>query len=99
MKLVKAIIQPHRLDVVHEALLAAGVTAHNAKECKAFDRRMGHAEVHRGKEYAVAFMPMIEVETAVPDNELARVVETIREAAKLGSSEDGRILVSDVQGV
>ncbi len=98
MKQVKAVVKPHKLDPVHEALVEIGVAGLVATEVKAFDRQMGHAEIHRGASYTVAFMPMVEIEAVVPDDMADRVVATIREKARTDSAGDGRIFVSDVQG-
>ena len=96
MKLVKAVIKPHKLDPVHEALVGLGVTGLVATEVKAFDRQMGHAEIHRGTSYAVAFMPMVEVEAMVSDGIATQVVDTIREKAGTGNADDGKIFVCDM---
>lgn len=96
MKLVKAIVKPHKLDPVHEALVEIGVSGLVATEVKAFDRQMGHAEIHRGASYTVAFMPMVEIEAVVPDDMTERVVETIREKARTDGVGDGKIFVGEV---
>lgn len=98
MKLVKAVIRPHKLDPVHEALVAIGVASLTAGEVKAFDRQMQHAEIHRGTQYSIAFMPMVEIEAAVADDMVEKAVETIREKAVTGAPGDGRILVCDIAG-
>ena len=56
MKLIRAVVKPHKLDPVHAALVEVGVTDLTASEVKGFDRQMGHAEMHRGTEYRIAFM-------------------------------------------
>ncbi len=98
MKWIKAVIKPHKLDPVHEALTEIGVSALVATEVKAFDRQMGHAEIHRGAEYAVAFMPMVQIEAVTPDELVDRVVETIRSTAATDSPGDGRIFVGEIAG-
>lgn len=99
MKQVTAVIKPHKLDPVHEALVEIGVDALSATEIKAFDRQMGHAEIHRGATYNIGFMPMVQIEAVVSDDELDKVVAAIREAGGTGSTGDGKIHVSEVQSV
>ena len=98
MKLVKAVIKPHKLDPVHEALVEIGVGSLIAGEVKAFDSHSGHAEIHRGAQYAVAFMPMVEVEAMVSDDKVDQVVDAIREKASTDSPGDGKIFVCDMAG-
>lgn len=98
MKLVKAVIRPHKLDPVHEALVAVGVARLTASEVKAFDRQMQHAEIHRGAQYSIAFMPMVEIEATVDDDMVEKAVDTIREKAATDKPGDGGILVCDIAG-
>ncbi len=96
MKLIKAVIKPHKLDAVHAALAKIGVAGLTAGEVKAFDPQMSHAEIHRGRQYAVAFMPMVEVEAMVGDELAEQTVEIIRETAGTGSPGDGAIFVCEM---
>ena len=47
MKLVTAIIQPHRLDAVREALTAIGVNGMTVTEVRGYGRQKGHTEIRR----------------------------------------------------
>jgi nitrogen regulatory protein PII len=94
MKKVEAIIQPHRLDAVKEALSAIGVAGLTVSEVKGFGRQKGHTEVYRGAEYVVEFLAKLKVEVAVADADAERVVVAIREAANSGKIGDGKIMVS-----
>ncbi|SVE48167.1 uncharacterized protein METZ01_LOCUS501021, partial [marine metagenome] len=51
MKLISAIIQPHKLDEVREALAEAGVQGLTAVEARGYGRQKGHREGYRGAEY------------------------------------------------
>ena len=62
MKLITAIIQPHKLDDVKEALAAAGVHGLTVSEANGYGRQRGHTEVYRGAEYTVDLIPKIRVE-------------------------------------
>ncbi len=97
MKLVIAIIQPHRLDPVRDALLAIGTEGMTVSEVRGYGRQKGHKEVYRGAEYTIAFIPKLKLEVAVPDERLEPVVEAIRKAAHTGKIGDGKIFVVDLE--
>jgi nitrogen regulatory protein PII len=93
MRYIVAIIQPHRLDAVREALADAGVQGLTVTEARGFGRQKGHREIYRGAEYQIAYVPKIKVEVAVPADVAERVVETIRASAQTGNIGDGKIFV------
>ena len=99
MKLVMALIKPHKLNPVHKALVGIDVTCHAASEVKGFDREMDHAEVHRGTEYHISFMPMVKIEAVVPDVMVERVVGTIRQAGGTGHPDGGNIVFCEALSV
>ena len=84
MKYIIAVIQPHRLDMVREALAAIGVQGLTVTEVRGFGRQKGQTEVYRGAEYTVQYVPKAKLEIAVPAMRADRVVETISEAARIG---------------
>lgn len=94
MKKVEAIIQPHRLDAVKDALSAVGVAGLTASEVKGFGRQKGHTEIYRGAEYVVEFLAKLKVEVAVSDADAERAIAAIQEAANTGKIGDGKIMVS-----
>ena len=67
MKLVTAIIKPHQLDEVKEALEAFGIQGMTISEAHGYGRQRGHSEVYRGAEYTVDFVPKSRVEILVDD--------------------------------
>src|SRR5262245_43941850 len=93
MKIVVAIIKPFVLDKVRDALTAIGVQGMTVTEVKGYGRQKGHTEIYRGTEYAVAFLPKLKLEVAVPSDQADRVVETIASSAKTGQIGDGKIFV------
>jgi nitrogen regulatory protein PII len=99
MKYVIAVIQPHRLDAVREALAAVGVQGLTVSEVKGFGRQKGQTEVYRGAEYTMHYVPKIKLEIAIDDSLADRVVETIGEAARTGKIGDGKVFVLDLEGV
>ncbi len=96
MKLVMAVIKPHKLDDVREALTSLGVQGLTVTEVKGFGRQKGHTEIYRGAEYAIHFVPKVKVEIAVDDALVERVVETIEQHARTGQIGDGKIFVYDI---
>jgi nitrogen regulatory protein P-II 1 len=99
MKRIEAIIRPHKLDEVREALLEKGVKGMTIEEVKGFGRQKGHSEVYRGAEYKIEFIPKIRLEVVVSDQAASAVVSTIARVAKTGQVGDGKIFVSNVEEV
>jgi nitrogen regulatory protein P-II 1 len=97
MKLVTAIIKPHKSDEVKEALKQAGVHGMTVDEVKGFGRQGGHTEVYRGAEYVVDLLPKVKVEVVVADDDVDRVVEAIVTAARTDKIGDGKVWVTDVE--
>jgi nitrogen regulatory protein P-II 1 len=96
MKKIEAIIQPHKLDDVKEALKSIGVDGLTIVEVRGHGRQKGHKEVYRGLEYEVDLLPKIKLETVVPDVRLEEIVRTLAESARTGKIGDGKIFVYDV---
>ena len=96
MKLVTAIVQPHRLDNVRLALTEIGIAGMTVTEVRGHGRQKGHTEVYRGREYTVDLLPKIKLEMVLPDNLVNRVVDTILKSAKTGKIGDGKIFLSRV---
>ena len=99
MKKVEAIIKPFKLDDVKEALNEIGIQGITVSEVKGFGRQKGHTELYRGAEYVVDFIPKIKMEIIVSDDIVAKVLETIEQAAKTGRIGDGKIFVTPIDEV
>ena len=97
MKLVLAIIKPHKLDEVREALSNIDVQGLTVSEARGYGRQKGHTEIYRGAEYETNLVPKIQLEVVVTADYADRVVETIQHAANTGSIGDGKIFVIDVE--
>ncbi|MBS13588.1 MAG: transcriptional regulator [Gemmatimonadetes bacterium] len=97
MKLISAIIQPHKLDEVREALAEAGVQGLTVVEARGYGRQKGHREVYRGAEYVIDFLPKVKIEIAIGDDLLEKAIDTIEKAAKTGNVGDGKIFVSNLE--
>ena len=99
MKRIEAIIKPFKLDDVKDALQALGLQGMTVTEAKGYGRQKGHAELYRGAEYVVDFLPKLRMEVVVRDDMADAVVEAIMAAARTGRIGDGKIFVSDVTRV
>jgi len=99
MKKVEAYIKPFRLDDVKDALAKAGVQGLTVTEVKGFGRQKGHAELYRGAEYVVEFLPKVKVEAAIKSEMLEQAIEAIEKSANTGKIGDGKIFVFDLEKV
>lgn len=97
MKKIEAIIKPFKLDEVKEALQEVGLQGITVIEAKGFGRQKGHAELYRGAEYIVDFLPKVKLEIILPDDMVERAVYAIRKAAQTGRIGDGKIFVSTIE--
>jgi nitrogen regulatory protein P-II 1 len=96
MKKIEAIIQPHKLDDVRDALKSIGVDGLTITEVRGHGRQKGHKEVYRGMEYEVDLLPKIKIETVVTDERTDEVTRAIGTAARSGKIGDGKIFVYEV---
>jgi nitrogen regulatory protein P-II 1 len=96
MKKIEAIIQPHKLDEVKDALIAIGVDGMTVSEVRGHGRQKGHTEVYRGQEYKVDLLPKIKVELVVADARADECVRTLASAARSGKVGDGKVFVTNV---
>lgn len=96
MQLVTAIVKPHMLDPVKDALKAGGIEGITVSEVRGFGRQGGHTETYRGTEYQIDFVPKVKLEVVVGDDRADEVVDAIAGAAKTGKIGDGKIWVTDV---
>jgi nitrogen regulatory protein P-II 1 len=94
--LITAIIRPHSLDAVKEAVRGVGVLGITVSEVKGFGRQGGHTETYRGAEYTIDFLPKVKLELLVPTEDADKVVDAIVQAAQTGKIGDGKIWVSPV---
>src|SRR5687767_12195788 len=99
MKLVTAIVKPHRLDEVKDALREIGVNGLTTTDVEGFGRQRGHTEVYRGAEYQVDFVPKVKIEVLCDDDQVSSVAEEITKAARTGKIGDGKIWVTAVEQV
>lgn len=96
MKKIEAIIQPHKLEDVKEALKGIGIDGMTISEVRGHGRQKGHKEVYRGMEYQVDLLPKVKVEMVVADERSSEVIETVVRSARTGKIGDGKVFVYDV---
>jgi nitrogen regulatory protein P-II 1 len=96
MKKIEAVIQPHKLDEVKDALKGIGVDGMTVSEVRGHGRQKGHKEVYRGQEYQVDLLPKVKVEIVIPGERLDQVTDCLLAAARTGKIGDGKIFVFDV---
>jgi nitrogen regulatory protein PII len=95
--MVVAIIKPHKLEEVKEALNKQGIMGMTVSEVKGFGRQKGHTEIYRGSEYSVDFLPKIKIEVVVPEEKVEAVLGAIMEHARTGRIGDGKVFVLPVE--
>ncbi|MBW8751317.1 MAG: P-II family nitrogen regulator [Propionibacteriales bacterium] len=99
MKLVTAVIKPHKWEDVRAALETIGVTGMTVSEVSGYGRQKGHTEVYRGAEYDIALVPKIRLEIVVDDQDVDPVVDAIVSAAQTGQIGDGKVWIVPVETV
>ncbi len=96
MKKIEAIIQPHKLEDVKEALKAIGIDGMTISEVRGHGRQKGHTEIYRGMEYQVDLLPKVKLEMVVPDARAEEAVRTVVSSARTAKIGDGKVFVFDV---
>ena len=96
MKLITAVIKPHQVEEVKEALETLGGKGMTVTEAQGYGRQGGHTETYRGTEYKISFTPKSRIELIVSDEIAGRAVDTLIAAARTGKIGDGKIWVSSV---
>jgi nitrogen regulatory protein P-II 1 len=91
LHLVTAIIKPHKLDDVKDALRDAGVLGLTVTEVKGFGRQGGKTETYRGAEYTVDFLPKVKIEVVCDSGDADKISDVIALAARTGKIGDGKI--------
>ena len=99
MKLVTAIIKPHKLDEVKEALMSAGVAGLTVSEVRGYGRQRGHTEIYRGAEYTVEFIPKVKLEILTDDASVDSVIDAVVGVARSGEVGDGKVFVTSVDRI
>ncbi|MBJ7903621.1 P-II family nitrogen regulator [Streptomyces sp. DSM 110735] len=99
MKLITAVVKPHRLDEVKEALRALGIHGLTVTEASGYGRQRGHTEVYRGAEYQVDLVPKVRLEVLVEDAVSDDALSAVVDAAHTGRIGDGKVWAVPVETV
>lgn len=97
MKLVTAVIKPHKVEAVTEALHALDVNGITISEARGQGRQRGHTEVYRGSEYNVDFVPKVEVKVLTSNDMAEKVANSIIDASRTGKIGDGKLWIQPVE--
>jgi nitrogen regulatory protein P-II 1 len=97
MKKLEAIVKPHKLDAVKEALAGLGIQGMTVTEVKGFGRQKGHKEIYRGNEYTIDFVPKAKIELVVDEALVRQAAEAITKGARTGQIGDGKIFILPVE--
>jgi nitrogen regulatory protein P-II 1 len=96
MTKLEAIIQPHKLNDVKEALKEIGIDGMTVSDVRGHGRQKGHTAVYRGQEYQVDSLPKVKVEIVLIPELVEKVIDKLMRAARTGAIGDGKIFVSHV---
>jgi nitrogen regulatory protein P-II 1 len=99
MKLLTAVVKPHKWEEVRQALETVGVTGMTVSEVSGYGRQKGHTEVYRGAEHDIALVPKIRIEILLDDPDVEDVTRIVVTAARTGRIGDGKVWVAPVEGV
>ncbi|HBS03688.1 MAG TPA: transcriptional regulator [Leptospiraceae bacterium] len=96
MKLIIAVIQPHRLEEVRNALNRHEVYRLTVSDAQGYGQQKGYREVFRGREVFIQLVKKLRLEIAVPDELAENAIEALIESARTaggGKIGDGKIFV------
>jgi nitrogen regulatory protein P-II 1 len=97
MKLVIAIIQPHRLEAVKKELYKAQVNLLTVNEVLGHGRQKGITEVYRGVKETGNLLKKVRLEIAVNENFVEPTIAAIVKGARTGETGDGKIFVMPME--
>ncbi|WP_462137626.1 P-II family nitrogen regulator [Candidatus Mycalebacterium sp.] len=99
MKKIEAIVKPFILEDLKDALKDIGIQGMTVSEVKGFGRQKGHAEIYRGSEYVIDFLPKVKVEIIATDEMVSSIIDVINQSAKTGKTGDGKIFIIPIEEV
>ncbi len=97
MKKIEAIVRPHKLEDIHNALQDSGFKGLTVTEVRGYGRQKGHKEIYRGSEYNIEFVPKVKLELVCSDADSEKAIEIIISKAKTGEIGDGKIFISNIE--
>jgi nitrogen regulatory protein PII len=97
MEKIEAIIRPHKLEEVQDALNEAGFPGLTVSEVRGYGRQKGHKEIYRGTEYNINFVPKIKIELVCSDQETEKAIDIIIKTSKTDQVGDGKIFIYNLK--
>lgn len=99
MKKVEAIIRSSKFEGVKNELSKIGVNFFTFFEVKGYGKQVAESVMYRGAEYDIGYIARMKIEIIVEDQNITRVTDTIRGAAKTGEIGDGKIIVTSIDEI
>jgi len=96
MKQIIAVVKPFLAEKLVQALRRAPLEALTVREVKGYGRQKDQIDRYAQSEYALAFLPKVEIEAWVEDARAAEVVERIEQIAHTGRMGDGKVFILPV---
>jgi len=97
MKLVVAMVQPHKLPDVKKALFDANIHKMTVTNVLGCGQQKGFSETYRGVVHEVNLLKKIRFEVAVNEEFVDATVQAIIKGAKTGQIGDGKIMVLNLE--
>jgi nitrogen regulatory protein PII len=96
MKQLTVLVKPFRAERVLEAISELPIDSCIVREVKGFSRQKGYLDRYVGSEYAMAYLPKVQITVWIADERLDELAARIQEAARTGRMGDGKIFIVDV---
>jgi nitrogen regulatory protein PII len=96
LKQIIAVVKPFLAEKLVEALRRAPLEALTVREVRGYGRQEAYLTQYGDSQFAVAFLPKVEIEVWVDDSRVAEVIERITQVARTGRMGDGKLLVLPV---
>ena len=97
MKLIVAVVRPHKLQEVKDALSETGIVGLTVTDVRGAGKQKGQVERYRGSEYSVDLLAKCKVEVATTDDQCEEAIKAIRKAAHTGEIGDGKIFIMNLE--
>jgi nitrogen regulatory protein PII len=93
VKQIIAVVKPYLAEKVVQALRRAPLEALAVREVKGYGRQKNYLDEYGQSEYALAFLPKVEIEAWVDDARVNEVVDRITQVARTGRMGDGKVFI------
>lgn len=99
MKLITAMIQPHKLQDVKDTLFKNGVTKMTVLNALGCGQQSGYDESYRGTVVEVNLLKKVMLQIAVNEEFVEPTIKAVIDGARSGKIGDGKIFVTDLKEV